>query len=244
MRLRRRFYPLLMLLLLSTHAFVWGQASFTDAVDLAAEQKYEEALNVWNALPSEEQSTYEWIANVAMAEEELGDLIAAKSKWLMLQKTYGPDLMIKNKLKSINRQLNVQHIDSQRFWGVTIAGKLVQPIYWLVLFSILSTISIFVVTIFRNKKSQKTIKRVLAALTILAFLIILQYAWQQRQLKRLPIYVLKVEQDWDYETESAIQWSKGLSLRVLEERGERVKVENNLGERIVIPKDDLITYNF
>lgn len=241
MRLRRRFYPLLMLLLLSTHAFVWGQASFKDAVDLAAEQKYEEALNVWNALPSEEQNTYEWIANVAMAEEELGDLIAAKSKWLMLQKTYGPDLLIKNRLKSINRQLKIQHIETQPFWGVTIAGKLVQSIYWLVLFSVFSIASLIVATILRNKKS---LKRALTVLTILAFLIILQYTWQQRQLKRLPIYVLKVEQDWDYETESAIQWSKGLSLRVLEERGERVMIENTLGERIMIQKDDLITYNF
>lgn len=245
MRLERRTYVLSMLFLLSIHPFVWSQdADFIEAANQASAQKYEEALRIWKTMPEESQHTYEWVANVAMAEEKLGDLIVAKSKWLSLQKEYGPDQLIKTRLHVINSDLKIQNIDNSPFWGISFKGEIVRSIYWMVIFGVLSLLSLIISIRFRNKDNKKPLKLILSVLSGLALLIVLQYVWQQRQMRNLPTYVLNVDQEWDYETESSIKWSKGLSLRVIEEKGEKVMVENNLGERIVIPKDDLVIYKF
>lgn len=245
MILRRAPYLLLILILSMMSPLVWSQATdFERGVELAEEQKFQEAIKVWEALPEGERHTYEWLVNMAMAEEELGDFIKAKAKWLYIQKEFGPDRLIQSRLEIINQHLSVQKSESTPFIGITFKGKVVPASYWLMILITLSLIALLITLLYRNKLEQSTIKKVLMMITFLFVLISIQWLWQDRQLKRLPEYVLNTSQDWNYEEETPIRWTKGLSLRLIEEKEGRVRVENALGERATIPKGDINRYDF
>lgn len=222
------------------------EGDFQEGLDLLEEGQKEETMALWDQWPLQDRATYEWVANMAMVQELTENYIEAKMKWLYLQKLYGPDFLIEKRLTSLNKELGIIQNEPAYFWGFTFKGSLVSGKIWVSIMISLGLLSIVLLLWSRNLKTfKKSISTVRVSVLFLFLGVLIQWIWQNYQLKHLPEYVLVSTQHLDYENQETIHWPEGSAVLLLERvSGTQVKVKNRLGEQAVLPESAIRHFEF